>query len=156
MSAPLPLLHPARIAATFFWVGHAPVAPGTWGSLAAVPCAWAMLALGGWKLLAVGALIATLIGFWSSGHYSRALGWKDPGEVVIDEVAGQWIALLPAALHPVSFAIGFVAFRIFDITKPFPAGWADSKLEGAAGIMVDDLFAGAYAALAVIAYQQFF
>jgi phosphatidylglycerophosphatase A len=156
VSAPLPLFHPARIAATFFWVGHAPKAPGTWGSLAAIPFAWLMLSFGGWQLLAIAAVVATLIGFWASGLYSRALGWKDPGEVVIDEVAGQWIALLPAALDPVSFAVGFAAFRVLDITKPFPAGWADSNLDGAAGIMIDDLFAGIYAALVVLAYQHFF
>ncbi|WP_420404953.1 phosphatidylglycerophosphatase A [Nisaea sp.] len=156
MTAPLPLFHPARIAATFFWVGHAPKAPGTWGSLAAVPFAWLLLSLGGWKLLAAGVVLATIVGFWSSGRYAEALGGKDPGEVVIDEVAGQWIALLPAALDPVSFAVGFVAFRVFDITKPFPASWADTKLDGSAGIMVDDLFAGIYAALVLLAYQHFF
>lgn len=156
MTAPLPLFHPARIAATFFWVGHAPKAPGTWGSLAAVPLAWLMLLYGGWHVLAVAVVLVTLVGFWASGLYSRALGWKDPGEVVIDEVAGQWIALLPAALDPVSFTVGFVAFRVIDITKPFPAGWADTNLDGAMGIMTDDLIAGIYAALVVLAYQHFF
>jgi len=155
MTAPLPLFHPARVAATFFWVGHAPRAPGTWGSLAAMPFAWLLLSHGGWQVLAVAAVLVTLVGFWASGLYAQALGSKDPGEVVIDEVAGQWIALLPAALDPVSFAVGFAAFRLFDITKPFPAGWADRKLEGAAGIMIDDLFAGLYAALVVLAYQHF-
>lgn len=156
MNAPLPLFHPARIAATFFWVGHAPKAPGTWGSLAAVPLAWLMLLYGGWHVLAVAVVLVTLVGFWASGLYSRALGWKDPGEVVIDEVAGQWIALLPAALDPVSFTVGFVAFRVIDISKPFPAGWADTNLDGAMGIMTDDLIAGIYAALVVLAYQHFF
>lgn len=156
MSDPLPLFHPARVAATFFWVGHARFAPGTWGSLVAVPFAWLILMTGGWKLLVAAILVVTAIGFWASGRYALALGWKDPGEVVIDEVAGQWIALLPAALDPVSFLVGFLAFRLLDITKPFPASWADTKLNGAAGIMIDDLFAGIYAALVVAAYQYFF
>lgn len=156
MSAPLPLFHPARMAATFFWVGHARFAPGTWGSLAALPFAWGLLTVGGWPALLAASLLATAIGFWASGQYALALGWKDPGEVVIDEVAGQWLALLPAALEPMSFVVGFVAFRIFDILKPFPASWADSKLDGAAGIMIDDLFAGIYAALTLAAYHHFF
>lgn len=155
VAGPLPLFHPVRLAATFFWSGHAPFAPGTWGSLAALPFAWLFLWLGGWQLLLLAAVIATFVGFWSAGRYAESLGYEDPGSVVIDEVAGQWIALLPAALDPVSFAIGFAAFRILDITKPFPAGWADKKLTGSPGIMLDDLFAGIYAALVVLAAQHF-
>ena len=83
------------------------------------------------------------------------LGLKDPSSVVIDEVAGQWITLLPAALDPVSFAIGFIAFRFLDITKPFPAGWADRNLTGAPGIMLDDLCAGIYAGLVLFAIQHY-
>ena len=155
MIGPLPLFHPVRLAATFFWSGHAPFAPGTWGSLAALPFAWLFLWLGGWKLLLVAAIIATLIGFWSAGRYADTLGLKDPSSVVIDEVAGQWITLLPAALDPVSFAIGFIAFRFLDITKPFPAGWADRNLTGAPGIMLDDLCAGIYAGLVLFAVQHY-
>ena len=154
-TGPLPLLHPVRLAATFFWTGHASFAPGTWGSLAALPFAWLFLWAGGWKFLLVAAIIATLVGFWSAGRYAESVGYQDPGSVVIDEVAGQWIALLPAALDPISFAAGFVAFRLLDITKPFPAGWADKNLTGSAGIMLDDLFAGIYAALIVLAVQHF-
>ncbi|MEO9899723.1 phosphatidylglycerophosphatase A [Nisaea sp.] len=155
MTRPLPLCHPVRVAATFFWSGQAPFAPGTSGSLAALPFAWLFLWLGGWQLLLAAAVVVTLVGFWSAGRYAESLGYEDPGSVVIDEVAGQWIALLPAALDPVSFAIGFAAFRILDITKPFPASWADKKLTGALGIMLDDIFAGIYAALIVLAAQYF-
>ena len=74
---------------------------------------------------------------------------KDPSFVVIDEVAGQWIALLPAGLDPVLFVAGFLAFRLFDIWKPWPVSWADRDVPGALGVMLDDLIAGAYAAAVV-------
>lgn len=146
----LPLFHPVRLAATFFWSGHLPFAPGTWGSVAALPFAWLFLAYGGWPLLLAAVAGATAVGFWSAGRYADAIGREDPGAVVIDEVAGQWIALLPATLDPVSFAIGFAAFRVFDILKPWPASWADRELSGSPGIMIDDLFAGCYAAITVL------
>ncbi|PIW31259.1 MAG: phosphatidylglycerophosphatase A, partial [Rhodospirillales bacterium CG15_BIG_FIL_POST_REV_8_21_14_020_66_15] len=74
---------------------------------------------------------------------------KDPSFVVIDEVAGQWLALLPAGPDPVLFAAGFLAFRLFDIWKPWPASWADRRVGGAWGVMLDDLIAGGYAAALV-------
>ena len=74
-------------------------------------------------------------------------GVKDPGEVVIDEVAGMWIALLPAGLIWWQILLAAMLFRLFDILKPGPVGWADKRLPGGLGIMADDLIAGALAAL---------
>ncbi|MAO57079.1 MAG: phosphatidylglycerophosphatase A [Rhodospirillaceae bacterium] len=148
---------PAMVLATWFWCGLFPKAPGTVGSLGALPIAWAVLAFGGgWVWLAVAAAAATAIGTWATAAVLRRSSVKDPGFVVIDEVAGQWIALLPVALFPamggapgpdpVLFAGGFIAFRLFDILKPWPVSWADRSVAGAWGVMLDDLIAGAYAA----------
>jgi phosphatidylglycerophosphatase A len=142
------------LCATWFGCGLAPKAPGTVGSLGALPFAWAILSLGGWPWLAAAALAVTVLGTLATAAVLRRSGAKDPSFVVIDEVAGQWIALLPAGLDPVLFASAFVAFRLFDILKPWPVSWADQKVAGAWGVMLDDLIAGVYAAVLVygIAY----
>ena len=157
MAPPLPFFHPACLLATWFGSGLLPKAPGTWGSLAAVLCAWPLLLLGGRPLLAIASLLVVLAGFWAAERYSRAAAGEDPGEVVIDEVAGQWIALLPLVTGSLSLADyallalpAFIAFRLFDIWKPWPVGWLDRNLKGGLGIMMDDVAAGAYAALACL------
>ena len=130
---------PARLVASFFGVGFFPWAPGTAGSLAALALGAVMLALAP-GLLPWAALVAAFAGLWAA----RVEG--DPGWVVIDEVAGQWIALLPLARPSwVGLLVSFALFRLLDITKPGPVGWADRQ-HGAAGIMADDLIAGALAA----------
>ncbi len=86
-----------------------------------------------------------LAGVWAAGVYIRLSGAPDPRPVVVDEVAGQWLALLPAALDPLHFAIGFLLFRLFDIAKLWPVSWADRSLHGGLGVMLDDILAGAYA-----------
>tara|TARA_B100000427_G_scaffold305732_1_gene291938 strand:+ start:237 stop:722 length:486 start_codon:yes stop_codon:yes gene_type:complete len=135
--------------ATWLYCGLSPKAPGTVGSLGALAFAWAILHFGGWPWLAAVAVAVTIIGTWATAVVLRRTEVKDPGFIVIDEVAGQWIALLPAGLDPVLFACGFVAFRLFDILKPWPVSWADRRVAGAWGVMLDDLLAGAYAAATV-------
>lgn len=142
----LPFFHPATLIATWFGSGLMAKAPGTWGSLAALPFAVLLVMSGGVMALAIATIVAFGIGLWASGRYARASAQSDPGNVVIDEVAGQWLALLPAALDWRVYLIGFLAFRVFDIGKPWPAGWMDRKLKGAFGIMIDDVVAGLYAA----------
>tara|TARA_R110000772_G_scaffold231592_2_gene342536 strand:+ start:11314 stop:11763 length:450 start_codon:yes stop_codon:yes gene_type:complete len=137
------------IVATWFGCGLAPKAPGTVGSLGALPVAWIILSYWGWPWLAVAAVAATVIGIVATAAVLRRSAVKDPSFVVIDEVAGQWIALLPAGLDPILFAVGFVAFRLFDIWKPWPVSWADRKVPGAVGVMLDDLIAGGFAAALV-------
>lgn len=136
---------PASLIATFFGAGLLPGAPGTWGSLTALPCAWMIVSLTGvWGLLC--AVIAVFgIGIWAAGRYTRAAGLKDSQNVVIDEVAGQWLTLLLVPLDPLAYFAGFVLFRICDIVKPWPANWADRTVHGGLGIMLDDVIAGAYA-----------
>ncbi|MDG3042724.1 phosphatidylglycerophosphatase A family protein [Roseicyclus marinus] len=140
-------------------VGHLRPAPGTWGSAAAVLLAWGLHVTGGFWLLLVATLGVTALGWWAVGVATRGSADKDPSEIVIDEVAGQWIALWPVslgaqmagaefwALWP-GVLTAFLAFRAFDILKPGPVGWADRQ-EGAMGVMADDVIAGWMAALVV-------
>jgi phosphatidylglycerophosphatase A len=139
----------AALLATWFGAGLLPKAPGTWGSLAAIPFGLALSWLGGpWLLLAAAAAIF-LAGIWAGGRYAEERGIADPSAVVIDEVAGQWIALAPALLNPWLIALAFLAFRVFDIVKPWPVGWLDRELKGGLGIMADDVLAGVYGAVVV-------
>ncbi len=142
----------AAAAVTWFGVGRLPFAPGTWGSLAALPFAWILAGAGGSVLLAGAVLAVFLIGWGASAVHVRRVGVADPSWVVIDEVAGQWLALIGAPLDPLAYAVGFALFRAADILKPWPAGWADRSLKGGLGIMLDDLFAGAYALIGLQAF----
>lgn len=132
---------------TWFGAGLLPVMPGTWGSLAALPCAWAIRSLSGVSGLAITAMIVFAVGCWAAGALAKTSGVKDPGAIVIDEVAAQWVALLPAPLDPLSYAAAFLLFRTFDIWKPWPIGLADRRVAGGLGIMLDDLLAAVYAVL---------
>ena len=138
----------SSLVATGFGVGRLPVAPGTWGSLAALPVAWLLVSAGGAPTLAAAAVAAGLAGWWASAAYLRtSASGDDPGEVVIDEITGQWITLLFAPQSLAAYALAFALFRLFDIWKPWPVGWADRSLPGGLGVMVDDVLAGAYAGL---------
>ncbi len=141
----------ARLIATWFGVGLAPLAPGTVASLVALPIAWGLVAVSGSLGLALATALVFGLGVLAAGTYATALGDGDPQSVVVDEVAGQWLSILPAAALPAPvfwhYALAFVLFRAADIGKPWPAGWIDRNLGGGMGIMLDDVAAGAYAAL---------
>lgn len=145
------LRHPAGWLATGFGSGLSPVAPGTIGSLAAL-LPWLglrELPLAGYAL-AVAAAFA--LGVWACGWVVKSLRIGDPGVAVWDEFVGQWIALAPLLWHPAGWpwiAAGFILFRIFDIGKPWPVSWADRSVGGGLGVMLDDVIAGACAALAL-------
>lgn len=158
----------ARASSFSYWLatagglGRLPKAPGTWGSLAGVALAWLFHSLE-FQAVSFGTgtfqlfnplfwwIALSLAGVAVAGRVERAIGKKDPQEVVVDEVSGQWLALLagPATLAGgagwKSFLAGFILFRVFDITKPFPARRAES-LPGGWGIMADDWVAGVYVA----------
>jgi phosphatidylglycerophosphatase A len=141
----LPFSHPAVWLSTWFGCGFAPIAPGTFGSLAAIPLAAFVMWLGGpWPLAAIAAAIL-IVGIWTTGIYSRATGAVDPHEAVVDEVAGQCLTLTVVPLAPLPYLIGFLLFRAFDIMKPFPIRWLERKLPGGYGIMLDDIAAALYA-----------
>jgi phosphatidylglycerophosphatase A len=140
----------ATLAATFFGAGRLRPAPGTWGSTAAV-LLWA--AISRWTplgsqtgVLACMALVAVAIGIPAATRFARASELKDPQSVVIDEVAGQWIALLFAPVSWKTLLLGFILFRAFDILKPPPVRQLERLPEGT-GIVVDDVAAGLYALL---------
>ena len=143
--ADLPFRHPAMLLATWFGSGLLPGAPGTWGSLAALPFAWLIAMEFGPGGLLAAALVAFVVGCWAADAVAKAGRANDPGFVVIDEVAAQWLVLAAAPTHLLAYAAGFVLFRIADIVKPWPASWADRRVHGGLGIMLDDVFAAVYA-----------
>lgn len=149
--------------ATFFGAGLLRPAPGTWGSLAAIPFAIWFLNTGGLFLLAIATFLAIFFGTWGAAVFERQTGDHDSKMIVSDEVAGQWLALWPAAwftyheVYPYLFVAGFLLFRFFDITKIPPASYFDKNIKNAVGVMMDDLVAGLYAAvtLGVVLYVAF-
>ena len=149
----------AKFIATMGGIGFSPKAPGTVASAASIPLAWLLHWAGGFSLFAIATLAAILGGWWATREYVAGLGeTADPSEVVIDELAGQWVALWPlsfgmmfsdSAAHVFPYPgwiAAFALFRLFDIWKPGPVGWADRQ-HGAFGIMADDVIAGIIAAL---------
>lgn len=140
-----------------FGLGKLPIAPGTWGSLGALGLGWYILqGGGGWPLLTLTIIQVTIFGIWASNIHMRLSGMHDAGEIVIDEVAGQLIAMLPLAFFSLTgdtvydLIAAFIAFRLFDIWKPWPIGILDRRLKGGMGVMLDDIVAGAFAAFALI------
>ncbi|NNE53106.1 MAG: phosphatidylglycerophosphatase A [Sulfitobacter sp.] len=151
----------ARLIATVLGVGYIRPAPGTWGSLVALPWAWLVHTLGGFPALLLGTALACILGFWATARMTAGQTDHDPSEIVIDELAGQWIALFPLSYAAWSMQISilamwpgwiaaFLLFRLFDIRKPWLVGWADRR-EGPLGVMLDDVIAGLFAALGVLA-----
>lgn len=150
---------PARAIATFFGAGLLRPAPGTWGSLAALPVAFGLHLAGGFPLLAAATVVVFGAGLWATAQVTAGAADHDPSWIVIDEVAGMWIALWavswPAWAHDIAvtalwpgWVAAFALFRLFDIWKPGPVGWADRK-GGALGVMLDDVIAGVFAGLGV-------
>lgn len=130
--------------ATAFGFGRFPVAPGTFGSLPGLLAAWALWkAAGPWAVVA-GAAVVAAAGTWAAGRAARLWGREDPGAVVVDEVAGQMVALFFVAPSPAVLGAAFLLFRAMDVLKPWPASKLE-RLPGGSGIMADDLAAGAMA-----------
>ena len=138
---------------TWFGCGFLKFAPGTIGSMAAVPFAWMLMEFGGVLALTIVTTVLFLIGVWAAHTYVLTVQNEDPPEVVIDEVVGQCLTLMVVPVDVVYYLIGFVLFRIFDIIKPWPVNWADKNIKGGLGIMLDDILAGVYAGLALWVIQ---
>lgn len=133
----------ALVLATWFGVGLVPVAPGTFGTLGALPL---VLALSYCPLvfrIFLG-LVFLATAIWASGQAESVLGRPDPPEIVVDEVAGFLVASLFLKASWQYVGLAFLLFRVFDILKPFPVGFLDRRLTGGLGIVVDDLAAGCY------------
>ena len=151
----------SRLIAIFFGAGLLRPAPGTWGSAVALALGVGLHMLGHFPLLAAATLVATAAGFLACGRELADRPGDDPSEIVIDEVAGQWLALcfpslgfwlmgLPASNFPYpGWLAAFLFFRLFDIWKPWLVGRADRRHD-AAGVMLDDLWAGIFAGIATI------
>lgn len=131
--------------------GLSPVAPGTCGTLAAVPF-YLLLALLPLPAYAVAVVVLFGVGVWSSELMVRRLGRQDPQAVVFDEMVGYWITMSPVlAGHWLWLLPGFVLFRVFDILKPWPIRGLERAVGGGLGAMLDDALAGAYAAIVMAA-----
>lgn len=128
-----------------FGSGLSPKAPGTMGTLAAIPLWWllAQLPLGTYLIVV---LIAAVAGIVICGRAADRLGVHDHGGIVWDEFVGFWIAMAALPVTWQSLILGFVLFRLFDILKPWPISWLDRRVSGGFGIMIDDVIAGLAAA----------
>lgn len=140
------LLHPIHCLAFGFGSGLAAKAPGTFGTLAAIPLVYAMQ-FTGLLTYTIITLIASIGGLWICGYTARTLGVHDHPAIVWDEIAGYMIAMIALPFTWYNVLGAFILFRFFDIVKPGPIGWCDRHLKGGAGIMVDDLLAGAASAI---------
>lgn len=167
--------HPATLLGTWFGAGLSPWAPGTVGSAAAIPFAWAIAQFFGGMGLLVATVICFFVGWWACAVYCGRTHKQDPGEMVIDEVAGMWLLIAGFTLwmeplpvigdygHPmhyfnnvniipllaVVYATIFFVFRFFDIWKPWPIRWVDRNIKGGLGVMLDDILAAIFSVVPV-------
>lgn len=150
------LVHPAHFIAFGFGSGLAKKAPGTFGTIAALPLyailmQWLSPFAIAWLCLPV-----FLIGCWASEVTGKTLGVHDYGGIVIDEIVAMWLVLLFVPVTVAGWALAFALFRIFDILKPWPICWFDLRVPGGIGVMIDDILAAAYSILAILAIQHFY
>ena len=138
------LRNPLHFLSLGFGSGLAPVAPGTFGTLAAIPVylLFCLLPLPAYLVLT---LVALAAGVYLCDYTSRALGVHDHSGIVWDEIVGYLITMFAIPCEVTWIVAGFILFRFFDIVKPWPIGWADRKLSGGFGIMFDDVLAGIFA-----------
>lgn len=143
------MAHPAHFLALGFGSGLAPRAPGTFGTLAALPLYLLLAGLSGplyWTVV----LLGGLLGIWACGRTGRALGVADHGGIVWDEIIAFLIVLPFAPQSWWGYALAFALFRLFDIWKPFPIARLDARVQGGLGVMLDDLLAAGYAVACIM------
>ncbi|MFB2733768.1 phosphatidylglycerophosphatase A family protein [Shewanella mangrovisoli] len=150
----LSLKNPIHFLALGFGSGLAAKAPGTFGTLAAVPLYLLLAQLPLSWYLAV-TLVCVLAGIYICDKAAKDMGVHDHGAIVWDEVAGLLITMVAAPAGVLWLGVGFVLFRLFDIIKPWPIRWLDAKVEGGLGIMIDDVLAGIFALIGVQALAAF-
>jgi len=139
--------------ATLFGLGRVRTAPGTIASLVALPLSFVLATYGGRASVLFAAVFITALGGWACEHYVRQTGTKDPPECVVDELAGQLLALSFAPRGILAYVLAFVLFRALDIWKPGPIAAAE-KLPGGLGVMADDVLAGLLAGLLVAVFAH--
>lgn len=140
---------PRNLVLAWFGCGYVRRAPGTVGSVGALPFAWAIQATGIPWALPLASLLIFGLGWWLSARHLASIGVAadDPQWIVLDEVAGVWLAVSLIDPSALSYALGFLLFRLLDIWKPWPIGWVDKNVGGGLGVMLDDYVAGFFAAL---------
>lgn len=142
-----------RRLASAFGAGFSPLAPGTAGTLAALPLAWALNLAPLWLRLAL--IVAMLpASAWVCGAAAHQDGEKDPSWIVLDEVLGFLVSTVFVSANLTAYLAAFLLFRLFDIIKPPPAGDIDRRLPGGWGILLDDVFAGLYTALSLALLER--
>ena len=144
--------HPAHLIAFGFGAGLIPKAPGTWGTLVAIPFYFLAVGIGGTSAALAFALLFFVVGIWASAVAGRSLGVADHGGIVVDEIAAFILVLAFTPPGILWLLAAFVLFRIFDIVKPWPISYFDRTLKGGFGVMFDDLLAalGAIALLLIL------
>jgi len=145
--------HPAHFVALGFGAGLSPVAPGTFGTLVAIPIALLLRAYGGEADFIAAIVLLFAVGAWASQVTGRNLGVPDHGAIVIDEVAAFLLVLYFVGPEWVRVALAFLVFRLFDIFKPPPIRQLDATMKNGVGVMLDDLLAAGYT-LVVFAIGQ--
>ncbi|SMC25493.1 phosphatidylglycerophosphatase A [Andreprevotia lacus DSM 23236] len=137
--------HPAHFIALGFGSGLPRKAPGTWGTLAALPLyALLMLALTPLQIVLL-CIPVFLLGWWAADKTGKALGVHDHGSIVIDEIVAMWLVLAYVPVTWLGWLLAFGLFRLFDIVKPWPIRWFDERVPGGFGVMLDDLLAAGFA-----------
>ncbi|MES2673462.1 MAG: phosphatidylglycerophosphatase A [Pseudomonadota bacterium] len=149
------LANPTHFFAFGFGSGLAAKAPGTIGTLAAIPVYWIIQELT-WPLYVSWLIVTFALGVYWCDRSAKLLGVHDHGGIVWDEFVGYWITMFLAPKSWLCVLLGFVLFRIFDIVKPWPIGWLDQKVEGGFGIMIDDVLAGLYAFICLQIFIYFY
>ncbi|MEO8740979.1 MAG: phosphatidylglycerophosphatase A [Casimicrobiaceae bacterium] len=148
--------HPAHFIALGLGAGLAPVAPGTFGTLVALPLAALLRAYTSDPMYLVAVVVAFAVGVWAADRTGRDLGVGDHGAIVWDEVVAFLLILFFVGADPVREAFAFLLFRMFDIVKPPPANYIDRHWHGGFGVMADDIVAAFYALLVMALWQRAF
>lgn len=134
--------NPVHFLAFGFGSGAAPVAPGTFGTLMAVPLYLLLLPNLSWPLYCVFLIVTFALGVFLCGKTAQDIGVHDHGGIVWDEFVGYWITMFLAPPGWLWVVLGFILFRVFDILKPWPIRWLDKNVSGGFGVMIDDVLAG--------------
>jgi len=148
------LNHPAHFVALGFGAGLAPVAPGTFGTLVAIPLAWALRMYVPDAVFLAVIVVLLLVGMWAAGVTGRDLGVPDHGAIVWDEVVAFLLVLYFVGDSWLKIAIAFLLFRFFDIVKPPPIRQLDAAMKNGTGVMLDDLLAAVYTLLAFAVWKR--
>ncbi|MGE3545176.1 MAG: phosphatidylglycerophosphatase A [Kofleriaceae bacterium] len=144
----------AKAVATALGAVYSPIAPGTCGTVVAIPLVWATSSLSVLQYIGV-VMVLTVVAIWASDRADRAWGTKDNQRIVIDEVAGYAVTMVPVARDAwPELLVGFVVFRLFDIVKPPPVRWLERTLPGGFGVVLDDIGAGVLGALVMAVLDQ--